>query len=85
MKRTKTNFIKAIYTDGNWIWHITKFEGKGKSIGFGFVKGLCNEWGTVYMSELSPSLGINPVPEEQWKDLEFVDAVEDPVKNEVTA
>ena len=47
VKKTKTNFIKAIYAthDKSWIWHITRFEGKGKSIGFGFVKGIENEWG----------------------------------------
>lgn len=84
MKRTKTNFIKAVYAnnDKSWIWHITKYEGKGKSIGFGFVKGIFPEWGSFYMSDLSQSQGINPIPEEEWKNLEYVDVVEDPVKKD---
>jgi hypothetical protein len=78
VKKTKTNFIKAVYgsTDG-WIWHVTKFEGKGRSIGFGFVKGLFPEWGTFYMSDLTPRRGVNPIPENEWKNLEYVETVED--------
>lgn len=78
VKKTKTNFIKAIYAnDSGWTWYVTKFEGKGKSIGFGFVKGLFPEWGSFYMSELNPSLGISPVPENEWQYLEYVETVED--------
>lgn len=66
----KAGTVKAVYESFNgWYWVLVKVPknpNKPYAIGYGFVKGLESEWGSVYMSDLLNDKMIWPVPVDSW-------------------
>lgn len=54
-----------------WVWFITK-QPKTTNIWECWVRGLYNEFGTVYKQELLNSSDIYQVPKEHWNDFEEI-------------
>ena len=72
IEKKKGMEIKEIYESySGWYWFIVKFESR-KTIGYGYVVGFENEWGTVYMSELQGTPSIWKVPKENWGSISHV-------------
>jgi hypothetical protein len=75
----KKQTVKEIYESfSGWVWVVVAYEGKGAKgpnpfIGYGFVHGFEDEWGTFYMSDLKGKSDIWTVPKENWSNVTYVE------------
>lgn len=49
-----------------WYWYITKYYKDDLDLAFGYVCGLENEWGDIYLPEINQTANVWVVPKENW-------------------